>query len=93
MPIYFDNAATSHPKPPSVIRAVKRALTEANAKRQIQSAKSQARQQELKDQRSALKAELKELKNIVSFITNIDPKDLVSAPTPSEVEKEISRFF
>ncbi len=37
--------------------------------------------------------ELKELKNIVSFITNIDPKDLVSAPTPSEVEKEISRFF
>ena len=37
--------------------------------------------------------ELKELKNIVSFITNIDPKDLISAPTPSEVEKEISRFF
>ena len=37
--------------------------------------------------------ELKELKNIVSFITNINPKDLLSAPTPSEVEKEISRFF
>lgn len=37
--------------------------------------------------------ELKELKNIVSFITNIDPKDLLTAPTPSEVEKEISRFF
>ena len=37
--------------------------------------------------------EFKELKNIVSFITNIDPKDLLSAPTPSEVEKEISRFF
>ena len=37
--------------------------------------------------------ELKELKNIVSFITNIDPKDLLSAPSPSEVEKEISRFF
>jgi len=37
--------------------------------------------------------ELKELKNIVSFITNINPKDLISAPTPSEVEKEISRFF
>jgi DNA polymerase III epsilon subunit-like protein len=37
--------------------------------------------------------ELKELKNIVSFITNIDPKDLLSAPTPSEVEKEISHFF
>lgn len=31
MPIYFDNAATSHPKPPSVIRAVERALTETNA--------------------------------------------------------------
>ena len=31
MPIYFDNAATSHPKPPSVVRAVKRALTETNA--------------------------------------------------------------
>ena len=31
MPIYFDNAATSHPKPPSVIRAVRRALTETNA--------------------------------------------------------------
>ena len=37
--------------------------------------------------------ELKELKNIVSFITNINPKDLLSAPTPSEVEKEISHFF
>ena len=37
--------------------------------------------------------ELKELKNIVSFITNINTKDLLSAPTPSEVEKEISRFF
>ena len=37
--------------------------------------------------------ELKELKNIVSFITNIDPKDLLKAPTPSEVEKEISHFF
>ena len=31
MPIYFDNAATSHPKPPSVIRAVEKALTETNA--------------------------------------------------------------
>lgn len=37
--------------------------------------------------------ELKELKNIVSFITNIDVKDLVSAPTPLEVEKDISHFF
>ena len=37
--------------------------------------------------------ELKELKNIVSFITNINPKDLLKAPTLSEVEKEISRFF
>ncbi len=37
--------------------------------------------------------ELKELKNIVSFITNIDLKDLETAPTPSEVEKEISHFF
>ena len=37
--------------------------------------------------------ELKELKNIVSFITNIDPKDLLTAPTPSEVKKEISHFF
>ena len=37
--------------------------------------------------------ELKELKNIVSFITNIDVKDLLSAPTPVEVEKEISHFF
>lgn len=37
--------------------------------------------------------EIKELKNIVSFITNIDLKDLETAPTPSEVEKEISRFF
>lgn len=31
MSIYFDNAATSHPKPPEVIRAVERALTECNA--------------------------------------------------------------
>ena len=31
MPIYFDNAATSHPKPPSVIKAVEKALTETNA--------------------------------------------------------------
>ena len=37
--------------------------------------------------------EIKELKNIVSFITNIDLKDLETAPTPSEVENEISRFF
>ena len=37
--------------------------------------------------------ELKELKNIVSFITNIDLKHLETAPTPSEVEKEISHFF
>lgn len=37
--------------------------------------------------------ELKELKNIVSFITNIDVKDLLSAPSPAVVEKEISRFF
>ena len=37
--------------------------------------------------------ELKELKNIVSFITNINPKDLLLAPTPSEVEREISHFF
>jgi len=37
--------------------------------------------------------ELKELKNIVSFITNIDLKDLETAPTPSEVQKEISHFF
>lgn len=37
--------------------------------------------------------ELKELKNIVSFITNIDVKDLVSAPTPLEVEKDIFHFF
>jgi len=37
--------------------------------------------------------EIKELKNIVSFITNIDVKDLVSAPTPSEAEKDISHFF
>jgi hypothetical protein len=36
---------------------------------------------------------LKELKNIVSFITNIDPKDLVLAPTPLEIENEISHFF
>ena len=31
MPIYFDNAATSHPKPPAVVEAVKQALTEYNA--------------------------------------------------------------
>ncbi len=31
MQIYFDNAATSHPKPPDVIDAVRRALTGANA--------------------------------------------------------------
>ena len=31
MPIYFDNAATSHPKPDSVLRAVRRALTDFNA--------------------------------------------------------------
>lgn len=31
MSIYFDNAATSHPKPPSVVEAVGRALTEFNA--------------------------------------------------------------
>lgn len=31
MSIYFDNAATSHPKPERVIRAVERALTEFNA--------------------------------------------------------------
>jgi len=31
MQIYFDNAATSHPKPSGVIQAVKKALTEANA--------------------------------------------------------------
>lgn len=31
MQIYFDNAATSHPKPEGVIRAVQRALTEFNA--------------------------------------------------------------
>ena len=31
MPIYFDNAATSHPKPECVVRAVNRALTEFNA--------------------------------------------------------------
>ena len=37
--------------------------------------------------------ELKELKNIVSFITNIDLKDLETAPTPAEVEKDVSRFF
>ena len=30
MQIYFDNAATSHPKPYCVVQAVKRALTEAN---------------------------------------------------------------
>ena len=37
--------------------------------------------------------ELRELKNIVSFITNINPKDLITAPTPAEIEKEISHFF
>ena len=37
--------------------------------------------------------ELKELKNIVSFITNINLEDLVSAPNPSEVEIEVARFF
>ena len=37
--------------------------------------------------------ELKELKNIVSFITNIDLKDLETAPIPAEVEKDVSRFF
>ena len=37
--------------------------------------------------------ELKELKNIVSFITNIDIKDLETAPTPSEVEENIAHFF
>ena len=31
MSIYFDNAATSHPKPPSVVRAVGEALTTFNA--------------------------------------------------------------
>lgn len=31
MSIYLDNAATSHPKPESVIRAVVKAMTEANA--------------------------------------------------------------
>jgi len=31
MQIYFDNAATSHPKPSGVVRAVEKALTEANA--------------------------------------------------------------
>ena len=31
MPIYFDNAATSHPKPTDDVRAVTRALTETNA--------------------------------------------------------------
>ena len=31
MSIYFDNAATSHPKPEAVTRAVHRALTEGNA--------------------------------------------------------------
>ena len=37
--------------------------------------------------------ELKKLKNIVSFITNINLKDLETAPSPSEIEKEISHFF
>ncbi len=31
MEIYFDNAATSHPKPPEVLRAVQEALTDNNA--------------------------------------------------------------
>ncbi len=31
MPIYFDNAATSHPKPPAVLEAVARAMTQQNA--------------------------------------------------------------
>ncbi len=31
MPIYFDNAATSHPKPPAVLEAVRRAMTDFNA--------------------------------------------------------------
>jgi len=31
MQIYFDNAATSHPKPPAVVEAVQRALTATNA--------------------------------------------------------------
>ena len=31
MPIYFDNAATSHPKPECVVRAVTRAMTQINA--------------------------------------------------------------
>ena len=31
MPIYFDNAATSHPKPPAVTEAAARAMTDFNA--------------------------------------------------------------
>lgn len=31
LPIYFDNAATSHPKPPAVVEAVARAMTDCNA--------------------------------------------------------------
>ncbi len=31
MPIYFDNAATSHPKPPAVLEAVRCAMTDFNA--------------------------------------------------------------
>ena len=31
MPIYLDNAATSHPKPASVVEAAMRAMTETNA--------------------------------------------------------------
>lgn len=31
MPIYFDNAATSHPKPKAVLEAVSRAMTDFNA--------------------------------------------------------------
>lgn len=39
------------------------------------------------------KKEIKELKNIVSFITNIDPNDLAIAPTPEEVLPKIAHFF
>lgn len=37
--------------------------------------------------------EIKELKNIVSFITNINPESLLSAPTVEEVLPKISHFF
>lgn len=37
--------------------------------------------------------EIKELKNIVSFITHIDPNDLLSAPTVEEVLPQIKHFF